>query len=101
MPVVPAKTRLKQRVFTASTDIAYTASVQIVFRGRSADEAQSVHAYLTGVGIAAHISDTGAAELTGGAQQPNDGFRVLVDNRCLDQARRALQRWQHAKNSRE
>lgn len=67
--------------------------MQIAYRARNAEDARSARDVLTAAGITSHIPDPDpdhAASTAGG--QP-EIVPVLVDNRCLGPARRALQLW--------
>jgi hypothetical protein len=72
--------------------------MQIAYRARSLLDAQRARDVLAHAGVAAHVADE---ELwnTEGDLQGADCIRVLVDNRYLDRARRALRRWKHAAGS--
>ena len=66
--------------------------MQIVYRARGIDDARTAQSLLASVGIDAHIADQALWEVAG--QRPEaDVIRVLVDNRKLDKARRALREW--------
>jgi hypothetical protein len=68
--------------------------MQIAYRARSLLDAQRARDVLARAGVAAHVADE---ELwnTEGDLQGADFIRVLVDNRYLDRARRALRSWKH------
>jgi hypothetical protein len=63
--------------------------MQIVYRARHIADARSACTVLERAGIAAHIADQELWEVAG-QRQTADVIRVLVDNRSLDKARRAL-----------
>jgi hypothetical protein len=65
--------------------------MQIAYRARNADDARSARDVLAAAGITAHIPDPEHAGPAGGGQL--EIVPVLVDNRCLGPARRAIQRW--------
>ena len=67
----------------------------IAYRARSADDARSACDVLAAAGITTHIPDPTYAGLAG--ERPIGVIPVLVDNRCLGSARRALRRWDSAK----
>jgi Putative prokaryotic signal transducing protein len=54
--------------------------MQIVYRAKNIIDAEKVRDVLVREGVAAHIGDLVMADM----------FRVQVDNRCLEQARRIL-----------
>jgi Putative prokaryotic signal transducing protein len=65
--------------------------MQTVHRARSLADAQNARDVLVRCGVTAHIADEvfwGTGELSG-----TDAIRVMVDNRSVDRARRALQAW--------
>jgi hypothetical protein len=66
--------------------------MRIVYRGRDVADARSARDVLESVGLAAHIADPdpSGAVMDG---QDLDAVRVMVDNRCFDQARRVMERW--------
>lgn len=66
--------------------------MQVVYRARSIADARTACGLLADVGIAAHIADQALWSLAG-QRQDADVIRVLVDNRRLDKARRALAGW--------
>jgi hypothetical protein len=57
--------------------------MQVVYHAKDIAEAERLRDYLVAAGIATHVSDRMVA----------DKVRVLVDNRCADQARRAIAVW--------
>jgi hypothetical protein len=61
--------------------------MQVVYHAKDLDDAQSARDVLVGAGIPTHIAD----------QVLSDAIRVLVDNRCLDQARRVVAAWRSGK----
>jgi hypothetical protein len=65
--------------------------MQIVYRARTPDDARSARDVLAAAGITAHIPDPAPADSTSSGHL--DVVPVLVDNRCLGPARRALQEW--------
>lgn len=66
--------------------------MQVVYRARSIADARSASGVLAGAGIVSHIADQFLWGVAG--QRPDaDVIRVLVDNRRLDKARRALEVW--------
>ena len=66
--------------------------MQIAYRARRIADARSACSLLEKAGIAAHIADQALWEVAG-ERQGADVIRVLVDNRALDKARRALRDW--------
>jgi len=64
----------------------------IAYRARSLADAQRARDVLAHAGVAAHVADE-ALWSTVGDLQGSDFIRVLVDNRYLDRARRALRSW--------
>ena len=66
--------------------------MQIAYRARGIEEARGVCSMLASAGIDAHIADEALWEVAGQRQEA-DVIRVLVDNRRLDKARRALREW--------
>ena len=68
--------------------------MHIAYRARSLAEAQRARDVLARAGVAAHVADE-ALWNTEGELQGADFIRVLVDNRYLDRARRALRHWKH------
>lgn len=66
--------------------------MQIAYRARGIDDARTACSLLQSVGIDAHIADQTLWEVAGSRQEA-DVIRVLVDNRKLDKARRALRDW--------
>jgi len=69
--------------------------MQIVYRARSLAAAQSASSVLAQAGITCHIADEALWNIAGQRAEA-DVIRVLVDNRLLDHARRALRAWQQA-----
>jgi hypothetical protein len=61
--------------------------MQVVYRAKDLVEAQSARDFLVDAGIPTHIADPVLSEMV----------RVLVDNRCVDQARRAIAAWRSGK----
>jgi hypothetical protein len=70
--------------------------MQTVYRARSHADACNARTVLAGIGISSHIADKELWELAG-TRRDADIIRVLVDNRRLDQARRALRDWMRAR----
>jgi hypothetical protein len=70
--------------------------MQVVYRARDLVDAQSARDVLVGAGIPTHIADQLLWE-TAGIETSTDMIRVLVDNRCVDQARRAIAAWRSGK----
>ena len=68
----------------------------IAYRARDADDARTACDVLAAAGITTHVPDPRNAGVTGGDQ--SDFIPVLVDNRCLGSARRALRRWTSEKS---
>lgn len=66
--------------------------MQIAYRARGIEDARTACSLLASVGIDAHIADQGLWEVAGSRPEA-DVIRVLVDNRKLDKARRALRDW--------
>lgn len=66
--------------------------MQIAYRARGIEDARTACSLLASVGIDAHIADQGLWEVAGHRPEA-DVIRVLVDNRKLDKARRALRDW--------
>lgn len=66
--------------------------MQIAYRARGIEDARTACSLLASVGIDAHIADQGLWEVAGNRPEA-DVIRVLVDNRKLDKARRALRDW--------
>jgi len=66
--------------------------MQVAYRARRIDDARAACSLLEKAGIAAHIADQALWEIAG-QRQDADVIRVLVDNRSLDRARRALREW--------
>lgn len=66
--------------------------MQIAYRARCIADARDIHAVLAGAGITAHIADQALWDIAG-QRRDADVIRVLVDNRRLDKARRAIQCW--------
>jgi len=66
--------------------------MQIAYRARHISDARSAHSLLEKAGIAAHIADQELWDIAG-QRKDADVIRVLVDNRSLDKARRALRAW--------
>jgi hypothetical protein len=65
--------------------------MQIAYRARNTDDARSARDALAAAGITSHIPDqTQPASSEVGQLQV---VPVLVDNRCLGAARRALELW--------
>ena len=65
--------------------------MQTVHRATSLADAQNARDVLVRCGVASHIADEAlwsTGELSG-----TDAIRVMVDNRAVDRARRALQAW--------
>jgi hypothetical protein len=62
----------------------------IAYRARNSDDARAACNVLAAAGITSHIPDPDHRSHVDG--QP-EVVAVLVDNRCLGAARRALQRW--------
>ena len=62
----------------------------IVYRAQNSDDARTACDVLAAAGITAHIPDP---QHTSHAAGQLEIVAVLVDNRCLGPARRALQRW--------
>ena len=63
----------------------------IAYRARSADDARNACDVLAAAGIATHVPDRINVGFAGSGQI--EIIPVLVDNRSLGSARRALQRW--------
>jgi hypothetical protein len=72
--------------------------MQTVYRARNLADARSACTALAAVGIPAHIADQELWEIAG-LRQDADVIRVLVDNRRLDKARRALLAWSPAQTT--
>jgi hypothetical protein len=69
--------------------------MQIVYRARSLADANRARDFLVNLGISAHVADENRWNVEG--QLPsNEMIRVMVDNRRLDSARRALHNWKPA-----
>jgi hypothetical protein len=66
--------------------------MQIAYRARCIEDARSAYKLLANAGIEAHIADQALWEIAG-QRDDADVIRVLVDNRSLDDARRALRDW--------
>jgi hypothetical protein len=66
--------------------------MQIAYRARGIQDARSARSLLESAGIDAHIADESLWEIAGERAEA-DVIRVLVDNRKLDKARRALRDW--------
>lgn len=62
----------------------------IVYRAENPDDARAACNVLAAAGITSHIPDR---QRTSDAGDQLETVAVLVDNRCLGPARRALQRW--------
>lgn len=62
----------------------------IAYRARNSDDARIACNVLAAAGITSHVPDPQRASHAGGQLGT---VAVLVDNRCLGPARRALQRW--------
>lgn len=69
--------------------------MQTVYRARCLADARSACTALAAIGIPAHIADQELWEIAG-QRRDADVIRVLVDNRRLDKARRALRTWSEA-----
>jgi hypothetical protein len=63
--------------------------MQIVYRARNFADAQTARELLAARGITAHIADKESWEVAGDLPGCSV-IRVLVDNQCVDQARRIL-----------
>lgn len=63
--------------------------MQIAYRARGIEEARGACSLLASAGIDAHIADQTLWDVAGQRAEA-DVIRVLVDNRRLDNARRAL-----------
>jgi len=74
--------------------------MRIAYRAKSLADAHNVRDVLAGAGISAHIADE-AAWPTAGEPESTEVIRVLVDNRVFDHARRALERWAHARDDKQ
>lgn len=66
--------------------------MQIAYRARRIADARTACSLLASAGIDAHIADQALWEVAGQRQEA-DVIRVLVDNRSVDKARRALRAW--------
>ena len=71
--------------------------MQVAYRARNLADAQSARQLLTSIGIPTHIPDQAQCD-TAEDSQGSSLIRVLVDNRFVDDARRAIQRWLAAGN---
>lgn len=84
------------RQVTRRSELAYRSErdrcMQIAYRARGIEDARTACSLLASVGIDAHIADQGLWEVAGHRPEA-DVIRVLVDNRKLDKARRALRDW--------
>lgn len=66
--------------------------MQIAYRARGIEDARAACSLLAAAGIDAHIADQPLWDVAGQRLEA-DVIRVLVDNRKLDNARRALRDW--------
>lgn len=66
--------------------------MHIAYRARGIEDARTAVSLLASIGIDAHIADQSLWEVAGHRPEA-DVIRVLVDNRELDRARRALRDW--------
>jgi Putative prokaryotic signal transducing protein len=67
--------------------VCYGRGMQVVYHAKDLVDAETARDVLVGAGIPTHIAD----------QVLSDAIRVLVDNRCVDQARRAIAAWRSGK----
>jgi hypothetical protein len=65
--------------------------MQIAYRGRNAEDARGAREVLAAAGITAFVPDPEPTATRAGGTLAE--VRVLVDNRLLDRARRALVPW--------
>ncbi|HEY2733916.1 MAG TPA: hypothetical protein VGI70_08025 [Polyangiales bacterium] len=63
--------------------------MQVVYRAHNLAEAEHARDVLVGAGIPTHISE----------RMVSDRVQVLVDNRRVDGARRAIAAWTHRKTT--
>lgn len=70
--------------------------MQVVHRAKSLADAHDASDVLVGCGIVSHIADEALWNV--GELQGTDAIRVLVDNRWVDRARRALTAWKRQRD---